>query len=41
MRGKKGLAEKFRDDQEGYVRGEELTVRSSLRKAHTWFQETD
>lgn len=35
-----GLAEKFRNDREGYVRAKEPTVWTLLRRAHDWSQAT-
>lgn len=37
---KRGLAEKFRDDREGYVRAKEPTVWALLRQAHAWAQDS-
>lgn len=35
-----GLAEKYRNDREGYVRAKDPTVWSLLRRAHDWSQVT-
>jgi GrpB-like predicted nucleotidyltransferase (UPF0157 family) len=35
-----GLAERFRNDREGYVNAKEPTVWAILQRAHTWGQET-
>ncbi|MGI0155866.1 MAG: GrpB family protein, partial [Thermoplasmata archaeon] len=37
---KRTLAERFRDDREGYVRAKEPTVWSLLRRAHEWAEES-
>jgi len=37
---KRELANRFRNDREGYVRAKEPTVWSILRRAHDWSQET-
>ncbi len=37
---KRGLAERYRDDRDGYVRAKEPTVWAMLRRAHDWAQAT-
>jgi len=39
-RAKRSLAEKFRNDREGYVQAKEPTVWSILRAAHDWAQQS-
>jgi len=39
-RAKRSLAEKFRNDREGYVRAKEPSVWELIRRAHDWAQET-